>query len=66
MENSLSFLQFLFFDLTLTMPLGRTADGMTVRPDFLPMWAGQGASAVQEISAGDLVQKLIVDAQSLR
>lgn len=50
---------------SLTLPLGRSADGVTIRPDFLPMWAGQGAAAVREISAGDLVEKLIVDAQAL-
>jgi nitronate monooxygenase len=49
----------------LTLPLGRSADGATVRRDFLPMWAGQGAAMVREMSARDLVQKLIVEAQAL-
>ena len=46
----------------LTMPLGRTANG-AVRPDFFPMWAGQDASAVQELPAGALVEWLVRDGQ---
>ncbi|MGK9168466.1 nitronate monooxygenase family protein [Inquilinus limosus] len=52
------------FQAALTMPLGRSADGTTIRPDFLPMWAGQGAAAVDEIPAGELVRRLVADAQS--
>ncbi|MFE0756961.1 NAD(P)H-dependent flavin oxidoreductase [Inquilinus sp. NPDC058860] len=50
------------FQATLSMPLGSGTDGTTIRPDFLPMWAGQGASAADEIPAGDLVRRLIADA----
>jgi nitronate monooxygenase len=49
----------------LTMPLGRSADGMTIRPEFLPMFAGQGAPAIREMPAGELVQRLAAHAQCL-
>ena len=50
---------------SLTMSLGRNADGMMVRPDFLPLWSGQGASRIKEIPAGALVQRLVGEAQDL-
>jgi nitronate monooxygenase len=50
---------------SLTMPLGRTADGAMARPEFLAMWAGQGAPKVQEMPAAAVVQKLVAEAQDL-
>jgi len=50
---------------SLTISLGRNADGMMVRPDFLPLWSGQGASTIKEIPAGALVQRLVGEAQDL-
>jgi hypothetical protein len=34
-----------------------------VRPDFLPMWAGQGVPKLQPMPAADLVRKLVADAR---
>lgn len=48
----------------LTMPLGRSGDASTVRPDFLPMWAGQGAPRLQEMPAVELVRKLVAEARA--
>ncbi|WP_085034867.1 NAD(P)H-dependent flavin oxidoreductase [Ensifer aridi] len=47
---------------SLTMPLGRSADG-EVRSDFFPMWAGQGASAGNNLPAGEFVRRLANEAQ---
>ena len=50
---------------SLTMPLGRSPDGAIVRPDFLPMWAGQGAPMQREMAAAALVERLVAEAQPL-
>ena len=50
----------------LTMPLGRSADGSTIRTDFLPMWAGQGVPKLREMPAAELVRKLVAEARAQR
>jgi nitronate monooxygenase len=49
---------------SLSYPLGRAPDG-TVRPEFLGMWAGQGAPKQRAIPAAALVEALVHEARIL-
>jgi nitronate monooxygenase len=43
----------------------RSASAERGIPDFMPLWAGQGAALGMELPAGELVEKLVADAHAL-
>ncbi|MBK5111915.1 MAG: nitronate monooxygenase [Thermoleophilia bacterium] len=50
--------------LSISGPLSRTA-AERGSPDFLAMWAGQAAPLAREIPAGDLVEKIVAEAEGI-
>ena len=49
---------------SLAGPLWRLPDEAR-RADFMPVWAGQAAALARELPAGQLIEKLVSEAQAI-